>query len=69
MTKEKYTGEYPVIYVSHADSVEDALFCKRKLQSLIPQAKIIIEQIGYVIGSHSGPGTIAIFFVGQDRCF
>ena len=69
MTKEKYTGEYPVIYVSHADSVEDALFCKRKLQSLIPQANIIIEQIGYVIGSHSGPGTIAIFFVGQDRCF
>lgn len=69
MTKEKFSGEYNKIYVSHADCFEDALYCKNKLSSLIPQAEIVIQKIGYVIGSHSGPGTIAIFFVGNDRSF
>lgn len=69
MTKEKFSGEYPIIYVSHADCIEDALYCSEKLKALIPNAEIIIEKIGYVIGSHSGPGTIAIFFVGKERSF
>lgn len=69
MVKEKFSGEYPKIYVSHADCFDDAIYCKNKLSQLIPEAEIVIEKIGYVIGSHSGPGTIAIFFVGKDRSF
>ena len=69
MTAEKYTGEYDKIYVSHADCLEDAEYVIQKLVAKIPDAKIELAEIGFVIGSHSGPGTIAIFFVGQKRCF
>lgn len=69
MTAEKYTGECEKIYVSHADCIEDAEYVKQKILSKLPTADVEIEKIGFVIGSHSGPGTIAIFFVGHERCF
>lgn len=56
-------------FVSHADSYDDALIVKNKLQEkydeLNIKSEIIIAKIGPVIGAHSGPGTIAIFTVGK----
>ena len=69
LTAEKFSGESNYIYVSHADCKEDCAFVIKKMQTLLPDAKIYMEEIGPVIGSHSGPGTIAIFFVGKDRTF
>ena len=69
LTAEKSSGESDIIYVSHADCKEDCAFVIKKIQALLPTAKIYMEEIGPVIGAHSGPGTIAIFFVGKDREF
>ncbi|MBQ2715042.1 MAG: DegV family protein [Clostridia bacterium] len=69
MAVEKFTGEYGKIYVSHADCVEDAEYVKEKILSKLPDVEVVLEKIGFVIGSHSGPGTIAIFFVGKKRSF
>lgn len=55
------------VFISHGDCLEDA----QKLATLIEEktgAKItLINYIGTVIGSHSGPGTIALFFMGEKR--
>ncbi len=69
LTCEKFSGECNSVYVSHADCATDCNFVAKKLQSLLPDAQILTEEIGPVIGAHSGPGTIAVFFVGKDRNF
>ncbi len=69
MTAEKFSGEYKKIFVSHADCIDDANFVKEKILSHVPEAEVVLENIGTVIGSHSGPGTIAIFFIGKERAF
>ena len=57
------------IFISHGDCEEDALFVKQKLVELYgcDPEKIVLSQVGPVIGSHSGPGTVALFFRGKDR--
>lgn len=69
MAAEKFNGEYDKIYVSHADCEDDANHVIALIKSRVPNAEIIKERIGFVIGSHSGPGTLAIFFLGHDRKF
>lgn len=56
-------------YISHSDSLEDANILKNKLEQQFPniKGKIVINEIGTIIGSHSGPGTVALFFLGKER--
>ena len=55
------------IYISHGDCLEDALYLKDEVQKRFGVGEILINYIGPVIGSHSGPGTLAIFYWGNDR--
>ncbi len=68
MTNKKITNECDKIYVSHCDCEKDALSLAQKITALTGKS-VSLENIGPVIGSHSGPGTIAVFFVGKDRRF
>ena len=52
------------IIVGHADSKADAEKTKGWICEKYPNREVWIEQIGAVIGSHSGAGTIALFFKG-----
>jgi len=56
-----------VIAVSHADCQEDVDFLVGILKEKHCFKDIIINQIGPVIGSHAGPGTVALFFLGENR--
>lgn len=62
-------GKEQYIFISHGDALEDAMFVKElvknKLQ--IDDDHFVINPIGPVIGSHSGAGTIAIFYLGNER--
>ena len=55
------------VFISHGDCEEDA----KELANLMKKAHgvdtKIITYVGPVIGSHSGPGTLALFFVGEER--
>ena len=57
------------IFISHGDAAEDAGYLanqiKERLGSLVKE--IVIHYIGPVIGSHSGPGTVALFFLGSHK--
>ncbi len=54
------------ITVCHADCLEEAKFVCEKLEKLTGITPKI-DNIGYVIGCHSGPGTIAVFFLSENR--
>ncbi len=66
---DKENGDITII--SHADCLEDALELKKLLEEEYKKenitSKIIITKIGPVIGSHSGPGTLALFTIGEGR--
>ena len=55
-------------FISHGDCLEDAQFVADLIRQAVPSAgEILISPVGAVIGSHSGPGTLAIFFMGKGR--
>ncbi|GAA0314579.1 DegV family protein [Bacillus carboniphilus] len=53
------------VAISHGDAVETAEEMKQMIQSELGVQNFVIHPIGAAIGSHSGPGTIAIFFLGK----
>lgn len=59
--------ENQVIAISHGDCEEDARFLERLIKESINVKDIVFNYIGPVIGSHSGPGTITVFFFGKER--
>jgi len=56
-----------IVFISHGDSETDALLVKEMILAETSATNFIINPIGPVIGSHSGPGTIALFFIGETR--
>lgn len=56
-------------YISHADSYEDARMVADLVEAKFPSlnGKVEISSIGTTIGSHTGPGTVALFFFGNER--
>ena len=56
--------ESPVL-ILHADSLEDAERAKALAEQKLPGAKVMVENVGPVIGAHAGPGTIALCFIGR----
>ena len=63
---ELATGEGP-IYICHADCMDDVELLKGMLREKAGVEVDRVCDIGAVIGSHSGPGTIALFFLGKKR--
>lgn len=59
--------EEQIIFISHGDCLEDAEYIKRKLLEKITVRDVIIDYIAPVIGVHSGPGTMAVFYFSKHR--
>lgn len=55
------------IYISHGDCMADAELLIKMLREQHGAEVEIVADIGSVIGAHSGPGTLALFFVGKER--
>jgi DegV family protein with EDD domain len=55
------------IFISHGDSEEDARRLYKMIQEEIGVKDVLISPICPTIGVHSGPGTIALFFIGSGR--
>ncbi|MFV0344149.1 MAG: DegV family protein [Anaerocolumna sp.] len=56
-----------VIFIGHGDALEEANFLAEQIKEKLQVKDVKIMPIGPVVGSHSGPGTIAIFFYGTNR--
>ncbi len=68
---EKKMGSYreanDVVFINNADTPEDAEFIKTQLKERFGIENVLIWNIGPIIGSHTGPGTMALFHFGEIR--
>jgi len=58
--------ENQTIGISHGDDLDTAEKLAEMINEKFAPKKIIIEMVGSVIGAHSGPGTIALFFLNHS---
>ena len=54
------------VFISHGDCLADAQYVADKIRA-IGAGRIELNMIGPVIGAHSGPGTVALFYRGTNR--
>ena len=59
--------EEQIIGIAHADAYEDSLYVMEKIQQKIKVREFINTSYDFCTGSHVGPDTIALFFIGKDR--
>jgi len=61
------TFDNSTVAISHGDCLEDAQELAGMLKDRLGVKEVIISYVGAVIGSHAGPGTVALFFLGDHR--
>lgn len=59
--------EEQIIAISHGDCYDEAKLLEELILEVVSVKGVIINNVGPVIGSHAGPGTLALFFMGKDR--
>lgn len=63
----EYKGANDTIFISHGDCIEDAEYVANKVKERFGIENILINYVSPTIGCHSGPGTVALFFMGNNR--
>ena len=56
-----------IIFISHGDCEDDANYLADLMRERYHVKDVLINYVGPVIGAHSGPGTVAMFFMGTER--
>ena len=56
-----------VVFISHGDCPEDAQAVEQMVKERFGVKEVYINYVGPVIGAHSGPGTLALFYMGTER--
>lgn len=56
-----------VVFISHGDCLADAEKVAGDVKKRLGVKEVVINHVGPVIGAHSGPGTLALFFLGSRR--
>ena len=63
----QYKDTNDIVFISHGDAIEDAEYLRDLIKDKYGYENFLIAPIGPTIGAHSGPGTIALFFLGESR--
>ncbi|MBY8912528.1 DegV family protein [Bacillus sp. YC2] len=63
MKEEGGDWESQTVGISYADNEDTALSMKQQIEEAFQPKEVILHSIGSAIGAHSGPGTLAIFFL------
>lgn len=67
MEKTAIDPKNQVVFISHGDCLKDAELVAEEVRRRFGTEEVHINYVGPVIGSHSGPGTVALFFLGRRR--
>ena len=67
MEKTCTKPEEQVVFISHGDCLDDAKYVEELIREKFNIQDIVINYVDPVIGAHSGPGTVALFFIGTNR--
>lgn len=62
-----YRSQKQPIFISHGDCEEDAKYLAGLVKERFGYDECLINIIGPTIGAHAGPGTLALFFLGDVR--
>lgn len=55
------------VFISHGDCLEDAEYLRKLIEERFGVTSFCINYVDPVIGAHSGPGTLALFFLASHR--
>lgn len=68
---EKQLGSWrdknDIIFISHGDCIEDAQFVADRIKEQLGYDSFLINHVGPTIGAHTGPGVVALFYMGDYR--
>ena len=67
MGKQMEGYKNDLVMVTHGDCLEDAEYVKSQIQKKYGIQDVVINGIGTVIGTHTGPGVVAVFCMGEKR--
>ena len=67
MEKRVTNPREQIIFISHSDCLEDARVVGEEVKRRFGVKDVVYNHIGPVIGAHTGPGTVALFFMGTER--
>jgi len=56
-----------VVFISHGDCLEDAQLVADEIKKRFGTQEFRFNHVGPVIGAHTGPGVVALFFLGKER--
>lgn len=56
-----------IVFISHGDCLEDAEFVADLIKERFGITNFLIDYVSPTIGTHSGPGTVALFFMGNEK--
>ena len=66
-TMGSYRDKNGIVFISHGDALEDAEYVANLVKERFGIEKFLINPVSPTIGAHSGPGTIALFYMGEKR--
>lgn len=66
-TMGSYRDKNDIVFISHGDAMEDAEYVANLVKERFGIEKFLINPVSPTIGAHSGPGTIALFYMGEKR--
>ncbi len=55
------------VFITHGDCIEDVEVIKREISERLGVTDFVVNYVDPVIGAHSGPGTLALFFLGTEK--
>ena len=55
------------IFITHGDCIEDVVLLESEIKKRLGCTEFVVNYVDPVIGAHSGPGTLALFFVGEHK--
>ena len=64
---DELVEDHSVVFISHGDCEEDAMGLAEMIKARYKVDTLVINYVGPVIGNHSGPGTLALFFQGKHK--
>ena len=59
--------DFDTVFIGHGDCPEDAATLEAMLREAHPIKEVVTGYVGPVIGAHTGPGVLVVFFMGTSR--
>ncbi len=64
---DKKMTDRDYVFIVHADASDDAEILKNKILEKNPNSNVLVNQVGPILGNNTGPGALAIIFMGDNR--